>query len=207
MLIKTAEYIISSPGLKSCPPPLSPEYAFMGRSNVGKSSLINMITNHKSLAKTSGRPGKTRMINYFHINTEWYIVDLPGYGYAGVSKKDRARWYRMVKEYLKGRKSLLTSFILIDSRIPPQTSDLNYINWFGENQLPFVILFTKVDKLKDSELKRNIASFCEELGKNWSELPRMINTSAVTKTGRDEILTYVSETNTYFKRELFEGNK
>ena len=202
MVIKTAEFITSSPGLEKCPPPDKPEYAFVGRSNVGKSTLINMLTGRRSLAKTSSKPGKTRLINYFLINGEWYLVDLPGYGYAYRSKKEREGWAKMIREYLLKRKSLLSTFLLIDTRVPPQDSDLEYISWFGANQLPLVLVFTKTDKQSSLRLTNWMNNYEKVLSRGWSEPPPSILTSAITGIGREEILDYIDNTRGVFRKEL-----
>lgn len=202
MVIKTAEFITSSPGLRKCPPPDMPEYAFIGRSNVGKSTLINMLTGRKSLAKTSRKPGKTTLINYFLINDEWYLVDLPGYGYASRSKKEREGWPKMIREYLLKRKSLLSTFLLIDTRIPPQDPDLEWISWFGANQLPLVLVFTKSDKQSSLRLTNWMSNYEELLSKTWSQIPPAIVTSGITGSGREEILDYIDNTRVVFRKEL-----
>jgi len=188
IIINTAKFICSSPGLKECPKPDLPEFAFIGRSNVGKSSLINMLVTHKNLAKTSSTPGKTRMINHFLINEKWYLVDLPGYGYAKVSKDKRVEFQKSILDYIGKRDSLYYLFVLIDSRIPPQEIDIKFINFLGKNEAAFAIVFTKVDKISPTELNKNIGEFQKVLGEIWDELPPMISTSATKKTGREEIL-------------------
>ncbi len=195
MIIKTAEFVISNTDLKKLPEPVMPEYAFIGRSNVGKSSLINMLTNHKKLAKTSSTPGKTRLINHFLINKNWYIVDLPGYGYAKASKVERAKWHKFINAYINRRKNLINIFLLIDIRHNPIQSDLEFINRLGEMEIPFIIAFTKSDKLTSSELEKNISIYKNKLLEIWQEHPRMIVTSSVKKTGKDEILDFIEETN------------
>lgn len=201
MEIQKAEYSASYPRIEACPPPNKPEYAFIGRSNVGKSSLINMLCQKKGMALTSKKPGKTQMINYFMINDLWNLVDLPGYGYAITSKKRRARWEIMIEDYLRKRESLLCTFILIDSNIPPQKIDIEFINKMGTWQVPFVLVYTKTDKLKRLERKKNIRIFQEELLKYWNELPPQFVTSSNSKVGRHEILDFINEVNrTYFQR-------
>jgi GTP-binding protein len=202
MVIKSAEFFISSPGLRKCPEPDKPEYAFIGRSNVGKSTLINMITGRKGLAKTSSKPGKTRLINYFLINEEWYLVDLPGYGYAVTSKKEREAWIRMIRDYLLKRRSLMNTFLLIDSRIPPQDSDLEYISWFGNNQLPFALVFTKTDKQSSMRLRNWLSEYEKILHRTWEELPPIMITSGISGEGKEEILDYIGRSNGYFDKEL-----
>lgn len=193
-----ARFISSSPDYDKCPPPVMPEYAFIGRSNVGKSSLINMITGQKMLAKISSTPGKTRLINHFLIDESWYLVDLPGYGYAKTSRSNRKQWEESIEKYLKMRKNLMSSFILLDSRLPLQENDRNMINWFGENQMAFNILLTKSDKLTINQLNANLAAIRRELAESWEELPGIILTSAKTKKGREEILAYIEKTNRLF---------
>ena len=198
MVIRRAEFSISSPNYKKCPQDGRPEYAFIGRSNVGKSSLINMLTGIKGLAKTSGRPGKTQLINHFLINGEWYLVDLPGYGFAKRSQKDREMWKKMLDAYILGRPNLVTTFVLVDSRIEPQKIDLDFISGLGENQVPFAIVFTKTDKLSSKQLSANIEVYKKTLLKEWEELPTMIVTSSEKKTGRDEILDLIEKYNKEF---------
>ncbi len=195
MKIDTATFIISNTDYKKCPAPDLPEYAFIGRSNVGKSSLINMLTNHSKLAKVSGRPGKTQLINHFKINENWYLVDLPGYGYAKVSKKNRNKWQQFIQQYIINRENLYCLFILIDSRLEPQNIDIEFINWVGKKGIPFSILFTKADKLTKNQLASNMATYKKELLKYWDELPTNFITSAVQKTGRNEILDFIDEIN------------
>lgn len=195
MIIKNSKFIISSTDVSSCPKADMPEYAFIGRSNVGKSSLINMLAGKKNLAKISGAPGKTQLINHFLINKSWYLVDLPGYGFAKASKSDREKWGEMIHKYLIKRTNLLCTFILIDSRHEPQKSDIDFIEWLGVNQLPFVIVFTKTDKLKKNQLQQNIDNYKEFLLKSWLELPQMFITSATSVLGKNDILKFVDETN------------
>lgn len=190
MEIKSATFISSYTDIQKLPAKGLPEIAFIGRSNVGKSSLINMLTGRNKLAKTSTTPGKTQTINHFLINDAWYLVDLPGYGYAKVSKTQREAWEKMIRNYLLKREALYCVFVLIDSRIPPQASDIDFINWLGENQVPLAIIFTKADKLKPAELKKNTETFCHELLKIWNTLPPQFITSAEKKTGKDELLDY-----------------
>lgn len=195
MIIKSATYLKSSAKLEQCPPPTLPEYAFIGRSNVGKSSLINMLVEHKGLAKTSGNPGKTQLINHFLVNENWYLVDLPGYGYAKSSKKDRSKWDAMSKNYFLRRDSLVCVFLLIDCRVSPQTSDIEFANWLGKHQIPFVFVFTKADKLNKYKLHINIGRFEDAMLQNWQELPQAFITSAEKKSGRLEILGYINMLN------------
>ncbi len=193
MQIKSAKYIISSPSFDQCPTPDKPEFAFIGRSNVGKSSLINMLTNQNNLAKTSAQPGKTQLINHFIINNNWYIVDLPGYGYAKISQSTRRRWEQMIENYLRKRENLITVFILIDARHQPQKIDIEFVNQLGLWQIPFVIAFTKADKEKPTVVQRNVKAFFEEMKKEWEFLPQYFITSAEKKTGRDEILHFIAQ--------------
>ena len=195
MLVKEARFVVSNSNYKSCPPPIIPEYAFIGRSNVGKSSLINMLSNHKGLAKTSVSPGKTQLTNHFLINEEWYLVDLPGYGYAKTSKKSREKWKIMIEDYLVNRENLVFTFVLIDLRIPPQNNDREIIDNFGESQLPLGLVFTKYDKLSKTEAEKNLSIYKKELHKNWEELPPIYVTSSKTAMGRDEILDFIERTN------------
>ena len=199
MRIKQAEFIISNTDIKKCPKADIPEYAFIGRSNVGKSSLINMLTERKSLAKVSGKPGKTQLINHFLINKLWYLVDLPGYGYAGVSKSKRYEFAQFIKKYLLKRENLMCLFVLLDSRLKPQAIDLEFIQWLGENSIPFVICFTKQDKLSKKETTENLINYKKELLKSWIELPQIFLSSATKKKGKEDILTFIENTNELFK--------
>ena len=192
MKIKTAEFLISSADYKGCPDTELPEFAFIGRSNVGKSSLINMLMGNKSLAKTSGTPGKTQLINHFIVNEKWYLVDLPGYGYAKVSKNQREKWQKIISNYLLKRTSLTLVFVLLDSRLDPQKIDLEFINWCGENQVPFAIVLTKIDKLSSAELNRNLAKYKKELLKTWEEIPPLFATSATSASGKEPVLNYIT---------------
>ena len=201
MEIRSAKYLISSPKVEGCPKPDMPEYAFIGRSNVGKSSLINMITNHSKLAKTSGTPGKTQLINHFLINYEWYLVDLPGYGFAKVSYSQRAGWEKMIANYLQQRENLMNVFVLIDSRLPPQKLDLDFIRKLGDWGIPFCLVFTKADKNKQRDTAKNVRSFIEEMKKEWEFIPRSFITSTVKFTGRKQILEYIDEMNEQYKEE------
>jgi GTP-binding protein len=195
MEVKEAQFVTSNSDVKKCPPPKKSEYAFIGRSNVGKSSLINRMTNKKSLAKTSGKPGKTRLINHFIINNEWYLVDLPGYGYAEVPKAERLKWEKMIRQYILQRENLQCLFVLIDSRHEAQEIDLNFMEWLGTSQIPFSIVFTKTDKLKPSELEENLNKYKEKLLETWEELPPVFITSAETGEGTTEILDYIGDVN------------
>ncbi len=196
MDIKEAKFIISNTDIKLCPTDCKPEYAFIGRSNVGKSSLINMITEKKDLAKTSGRPGKTQLINHFLINGDWYLVDLPGYGYAKASKSSRNQWEKFISEYLMKRETLINIFVLIDSRLEVQKIDLEFMSWCAEKQLPFSMVFTKIDKLSSSALQKNLAAYKKEMLKYWEELPPVFTTSAESKFGREKLLNYIDFINT-----------
>ncbi len=193
MKIVSAAFIKSSARVSECPDPGPPEIAFIGRSNVGKSSLINLLTGRRNLAKTSVSPGKTRLINHFLINEQWYLVDLPGYGYARVSKGERRKFGKLIEQYISGRKSLALVMVLIDSRLKPQRSDMDFINWLGVNAVPFALVFTKTDKPNQKELNLNIKNFRKELLKTWEELPPFFLTSALKKTGREEILGYLGQ--------------
>lgn len=195
MIIKDARFVVSNTEVKKCPDSDLPEYAFIGRSNVGKSSLINMLTNKRKLAMISGSPGKTRLINHFIINGKWYLVDLPGYGYAKISKSERKKWELMIRSYLLKRKNLLGVFVLIDARHEPQNSDLEFMQWLGESQVPFVMVFTKVDKLSGAEQKVYQDKYAEKMLETWAEVPLMFESSAETGLGRDAILSFVEEVN------------
>lgn len=195
MLIKSAKYLISSPSYDKCPIADKPEYAFIGRSNVGKSSLINMLVNQKNLAKTSGTPGKTQLINHFIVNDSWYLVDLPGYGYAKRSQKDRNRWEQMIENYMRKRKNLFQVFVLIDSRHSPQKNDLEFIQKLGLWQIPFVLVFTKADKEKPAVVKRNEQLFLNKMRESWQFLPQSFITSAEKKQGREELLHFIESCN------------
>lgn len=201
MEIRSAKYLISSPKVELCPTPDKPEYAFIGRSNVGKSSLINMLTGQKALAKTSGSPGKTQMINHFIINNNWYMVDLPGYGYAKVSQKQRASFGKMISNYLQLRQNLVTVFVLVDSRHKPQQIDLDFIAQLGEWQIPFNIIFTKADKSSQSDAAKNVRAFVDAMREEWEFIPRSFLTSAVKGQGRREVLAYIEELNTLPREE------
>ena len=195
MEIKSAEFIISNAVVGKCPDTNNPEYAFIGRSNLGKSSLINMLTGRNKLAKTSATPGKTMLINHFLINNEWYLVDLPGYGYAKRSKKDKDKLEVMISSYILKREQMINLFLLIDCRHEPQKIDLEFMEWLGENGVPFSIVFTKADKLGGGKLKQNISHYLKELKKQWEELPPYFITSSENKTGRQEILDYIEQIN------------
>ena len=195
MKIKTASFVISNTEINKCPEPNIPEYAFIGRSNVGKSSLINMLTDQKNLAKTSGKPGKTQLINHFLINESWYLVDLPGYGYAKTSKMNRFKWTKFIEEYLTKRENLMTTFVLIDARHEPQKIDLEFMNFMGHEQIPFAMVFTKIDKLSSSELQKNLAKYKKEMLKFWEEIPPVFTSSSTSKFGKEKILKYIDEIN------------
>lgn len=195
MEIKSAEFIISNTDISKCPQHNRPEYAFIGRSNVGKSSLINMLTGRKGLAMTSATPGKTLLINHFLINKDWYLVDLPGYGYAQRGQAQREQLRRIIESYILNREQLTSLFVLIDSRLEPQKIDLEFIEWLGENSVPFGIIFTKADKLGRGRLNDNVKKFLDTLLEQWEELPPHFITSSLDKSGRDEVLDYISTIN------------
>ncbi|HAO46612.1 MAG TPA: YihA family ribosome biogenesis GTP-binding protein [Chitinophagaceae bacterium] len=195
MVIKSAKYVISSPDYEKCPKPDRPEYAFIGRSNVGKSSLINMLCNNDKLAKTSASPGKTQLINHFIINNEWYIVDLPGYGFAKVSIRSRNRWEQMIENYLRKRENLTMVFVLIDSRHSPQKIDLEFLEQLKKWGVPCSIIFTKTDKENQRMVSKNINAFFAAMKKTWQFLPQYFSSSAVKKSGRDKILGFINEMN------------
>lgn len=195
MEITSAEFVISNTDVTKCPTGTLPEYAFIGRSNVGKSSLINMLTGRKSLAMTSATPGKTMLINHFLINNAWHLVDLPGYGYARRGKSGQEQIRTVIEDYILEREQMTNLFVLIDSRLEPQAIDLEFMEWLGENGIPFSIVFTKTDKLKGGRLKMNINSYLQELRKQWDELPPYFITSAEDRTGRKEVLDYIESIN------------
>jgi len=196
MKIKTANFVISNSDVSKCPKELLPEYAFIGRSNVGKSSLINMLTGQNKLAKTSGRPGKTQLINHFKINNEWFLVDLPGYGYAKVSKTVKQTFQSFIKNYFLQREQLICTFVLIDSRLEPQKIDLEFMEFLGENGIPFSIVFTKADKIKLNELNKNIQFYSKKMTSTlWEEMPPYFATSATNALGKEELLNYIEEIN------------
>jgi len=194
-MVKTATYVISSPDVKDCPQTTLPEYAFIGRSNVGKSSLINMLCHNPKLAKTSQKPGKTLLINHFLINGEWHLVDLPGYGYAQAGQKQREALKKMIERYCLYREQLVCLFVLVDCRHEPQKIDLEFINWLGENGVPFALVFTKGDKLGKVRLKENVEAYKTRLLEEWEELPPVFVTSAETKLGGEELTAYIEELN------------
>lgn len=199
MEIKTAEFIISNTEVAKCPAPKLPEFAFIGRSNVGKSSLINMLCNRKNMAKTSAKPGKTQLINHFLINENWYLVDLPGYGYAKISKDQKEKWNKFIEQYILNRQNLMCMMVLLDSRLPLQQVDLDFMNWLGEHEIPFVMVFTKMDKLSKKKFNDNMTSYKEQMAKHWDELPNCFYTSAEKKTGKVELLNFIGESNKLFK--------
>ncbi len=194
MKITETRFIKSSDSLAGCPPARYPEYAFLGRSNVGKSSLINMLCNKKKLARTSAEPGKTRVINHYLINETWYLVDLPGYGYARTSKKNREKFAKNIRDYILYRGSLVNLFLLVDARLRPQEPDLEFIHFLGEERVPFSMVFTKTDKISVNKVQGNLAVYKKELLKSWEVLPGIFLSSTITKTGREEILDYIEST-------------
>ena len=191
MHIHSSDFVKSSPKPSECPDSKLPEFAFIGRSNVGKSSLINMLLKRKDLAKTSGSPGKTKLINHFLINEAWHLVDLPGYGYAKVSKVDRKSFMKMIYQYFEERENMVNAFVLVDARHAPQKSDLEFMNWLGQNGIPFSVIMTKLDKLSSSELKKNKAAYHKRMLEDWETLPPFFYTSASSRTGREEVLNYI----------------
>jgi len=195
MKIKSAEFVISNSEVAKCPKDNLPEYAFIGRSNVGKSSLINMLTDRKNLAKTSGRPGKTQLINHFIINKEWYLVDLPGYGYARVSKSSKKKFQKFITNYFEKRQQLVSAFVLVDIRHKPQPIDLEFMQYLGESGIPFGIIFTKADKLKPQAIERHVNVYCEELLKTWEEVPQYFVTSSSKSIGKEDVLEFIRTTN------------
>ena len=201
MKITSATYLVSSPEYQLCPPADKPEYAFIGRSNVGKSSLINMLCDNHKLAKTSGTPGKTQLINHFLVNKEWYLVDLPGYGFAKVSQTARNRWQQMIENYLRKRPNLVNVFVLIDSRHQPQAIDLSFINQLGQWQVPFSLVFTKADKESQRTVSLNVKSFLSALRKTWQFLPQNFVTSAEKKLGREQVLRFIEDCNQQFREQ------
>lgn len=201
MIVSSAEFVKSSQELNQCPQPDMPEFAFIGRSNVGKSSLINMLVEKKDLAKTSSQPGKTQLINHFIINKEWYLVDLPGYGYAKTSMENRKKWRKMIEDYLLKRVNLLTVFVLVDSRLEPQKIDLEFINFLGENQVPITLIFTKTDKQSAKKTEESLERFKESLSEYWEELPKIILTSSEKRVGRDEVLETIENIIPFFNQE------
>ena len=201
MKIKSAEFVMSNSDVAKCPKEKLIEYAFIGRSNVGKSSLINMLMQKKSLAKTSGRPGKTQLINHFLINKNWFLVDLPGYGYARVSKSSKRIFQKFITQYFSKRQQLALAFVLIDCRHKPQKVDLEFMQWMGENQVPFSIIFTKQDKMKPNELTKKIEDYKLKMLESWEEMPKYFITSSSNGTGRDEVLNYICEINSLMSKQ------
>ncbi|MEQ8474984.1 ribosome biogenesis GTP-binding protein YihA/YsxC [Fulvivirga sp.] len=193
MPVKQATFVTSSSHHTQCPPPDYPEVAFIGRSNVGKSSLVNMLTNNKKLAKVSGKPGKTQLINHFLIDESWFLVDLPGYGWAKVAKTEKEKWGEMIHDYIMDRENLFNIFVLVDSRLEPQPIDVAFINWLGEKGIPFSLIFTKADKQSKNKTQSSIAHYKRVLKKYWSELPMSFITSSTTQEGREEVLNYIDE--------------
>ncbi|CDF80673.1 ribosome biogenesis GTP-binding protein YsxC/Eng B [Formosa agariphila KMM 3901] len=199
MQIKSAEFVVSNSDVSKCPKDRIPEYAFIGRSNVGKSSLINMLTNRKSLAKTSGRPGKTQLINHFLINKTWFLVDLPGYGYARVSKSAKKTFQKFITEYFSKRAQLISAFVLVDIRHKPQPVDLEFMTWLGEHGIPFSIIFTKADKLKPMAIENHVNDYRDVLLETWEDMPNYFVTSSSKEIGKDELLQYIDDTNSNLK--------
>ena len=199
MEIKQAAFVVSNTQVAKCPTHKLPEYAFIGRSNVGKSSLINMLTNHKGLAKTSSKPGKTQLINHFLINKEWYLVDLPGYGYAKVSKQSKKTFQQFITDYFKKRRELVSAFVLVDIRHEPQKIDLEFMQWLGENAIPFAIVFTKADKLTEKQIQEHVASYSEILLQQWEEIPPYFITSSENRLGKEDLLSYIETINQSLK--------
>lgn len=195
MKIKSAEFVMSNSDVTKCPKPPIPEYAFIGRSNVGKSTLINMLTNRKSLAKTSGRPGKTQLINHFIINDNWYLVDLPGYGYARVSKTSKKTFQKFITNYFEQRKQLVSAFVLVDIRHKPQPIDLEFMQYLGESEIPFCIIFTKADKLKSKAIEKHVEDYCNDMLQFWEEIPPYFITSSSKKIGQEDVLEFIEATN------------
>ena len=199
MEIKQATFVVSNTQVAKCPTHKLPEYAFIGRSNVGKSSLINMLTNHKGLAKTSSKPGKTQLINHFLINKEWYLVDLPGYGYAKVSKQSKKTFQQFITDYFKKRRELVCAFVLVDIRHEPQKIDLEFMQWLGENAIPFAIVFTKADKLTEKQIQEHVTSYREILLQQWEEMPPYFITSSENRLGKEDLLSYIETINQSLK--------
>lgn len=202
MKIKSANFVMSNSDVSKCPSEPLPEYAFIGRSNVGKSSLINMLMDRKHLAKTSGRPGKTQLINHFKVNDNWFLVDLPGYGYARVSKKDKNTFQKYITNYFEQRRQLVCSFVLVDIRHEPQKVDMEFMEWMGENGIPFCIIFTKADKLKPKAIQNQVETYLQEMVNGiWEEAPQHFITSSSNSTGRDEVLNFIADINLQFFKE------
>ncbi|MDC0303821.1 ribosome biogenesis GTP-binding protein YihA/YsxC [Flavobacteriales bacterium] len=199
MIIKEVEFVMSNSDVRKCPKPDRPEYAFIGRSNVGKSSLINMLMARKKLAKTSSTPGKTQLVNHFSVNQSWYLVDLPGYGYAKVPKAQKVKFEKMISDYILLRENLVSVFILVDIRHSPQQIDLEFMEWLGTSSIPFTMVFTKLDKLKQSEVQPKLKKYRAKMLETWEELPVQVLTSAEKKNGRDALLAYIEKLNSDFK--------
>ncbi|MCO4806420.1 MAG: YihA family ribosome biogenesis GTP-binding protein [Flavobacteriales bacterium] len=192
MRVTTSEFVVSSAKVEQCPKTEKPEFAFIGRSNVGKSSLTNMLCDRKSMAKTSGAPGKTRLINHFIVNDAWYLVDLPGFGYAKVSKKDRASFMKLIYNYFEQRENMVNAFVLVDCRVEPQKIDLDFMEWLGTKGIPFTVIFTKIDKMNSAELGKNLERYKKKMLETWEELPKFFLSSATSRHGKDEILNYIN---------------
>ena len=207
MLVKNAVFVQSVTDWRKCPDTKLPEYAFIGRSNVGKSSLINMLVNNKRLAKTSSKPGKTQTINHFLINKDWFLVDLPGYGYATISKTMREKWQKMISDYLIRRENLQVVFVLVDIRLEPQKIDLEFIDNLGLSQVPFAIIFTKADKVSTSAMQSNVQRFKNKMHETWEELPPMLISSAETARGKEDILTFIEQINAQYKENQAHNNE
>ena len=199
MIIKTVEFLVSNTNPKKCPPPDLPEYAFIGRSNVGKSSLINMLVSRKGLAKTSSTPGKTQLINHFIVNNQWYLVDLPGYGYARTGKKNKEAWKKMIVDYIRLRENIVSLFVLIDCRIPPQKIDIEFINFLGTNGVPFVLIYTKADKISALKTQQALEEMKNALSAYWDEMPDMMISSSENGLGKEEILKFIEKANKNFQ--------
>ncbi len=202
MKINKAEFVMSNTDVSKAPQEALPEYAFIGRSNVGKSSLINMLTNQKKLAKTSGTPGKTQLINHFKINDDWFLVDLPGYGYAKTSKSSRKKFQKLITDYFLKRPNMVNAFVLVDERHEPQKIDMEFMRWLGEHGIPFSIVFTKADKLSSNELGKNLRKYKMKFLQEWQSMPKTFVTSATSKLGKDEILNYIERLNENLKDEI-----
>jgi len=198
-MIKKAEFVMSNSQVSKCPKENLPEYAFIGRSNVGKSSLINMLTNHKNLAKTSGRPGKTQLINHFKIDNSWFLVDLPGYGYARVSKETKKVFQQFITKYFEERQQLVCAFVLVDVRHEPQKIDVEFMQWLGEHGIPFAIVFTKADKLTEKQIQEHVTSYSEILLQQWEEMPPYFITSSENRLGKEDLLSYIETINQSLK--------
>lgn len=205
--IKKSEFIISNTDISKCPAPVKHEYAFIGRSNVGKSSLINMLAGKKDLAMTSSKPGKTKTINHFFMDETWYLVDLPGFGYAKVSKTEKAKWDKIIEHYILNRTNLVCLFLLLDSRLEPQKIDIQFMEWLGKNGIPFVLVFTKIDKLSSSEFNKNLLNYKKHLLQTWNSLPQIFLTSSQTGAGKEELLKYIDSLNSEIPLSAFDKAK